>query len=261
MTLHRLRRPHCRAVRLVRMPKATSPAQTPGLESGVDPAVSADTGVAAHSSAQTNTTDAEASTPEQPKRTRRGRPGYDRETLIERATEVFVSRGYDGTSMDTVARELGITKSAIYHHVKSKEELLHLAINRGIGALDSAVEAESQRTGLNALERLRAAVHASVVILIEYHHSVTLLLRVRGNSAVEIEALDQRRKIDDKIRVLVAEAIDEGGLRSDFTPGLMTRLLFGMVNSITEWYRPSYPVDPETIADAVTSMAFNGLEA
>src|SRR5699024_5891111 len=128
-----------------------------------------------------------------PKRSRRGRPGYDRETLINKATEVFVARGYDGTSMDTVARELGITKSAIYHHVKSKEELLHLAINRGIDALDSAVEAESHRTGITALERLRLAVRASVVILIEYHHSVTLLLRVRGNSRVELEALEQRR--------------------------------------------------------------------
>ena len=203
----------------------------------------------------------EANASDQPKRNRRGRPGYDRETLINKATEVFVARGYDGTSMDTVARELGITKSAIYHHVKSKEELLHLAINRGISALDSAVEDERQRTGLTALERLRAAVHASVVILIEYHHSVTLLLRVRGNSDVERKALEQRRMIDDKIRVLVKEAIAEGGLRSDFTPGLITRLLFGMVNSITEWYRPGYPVDPETIADAVTSMAFNGLEA
>lgn len=195
-----------------------------------------------------------------PRRGKRGRPGYDRETLINRATEVFVARGYDGTSMDTVARELGITKSAIYHHVKSKEELLRLAINRGIDALDSAVEAESQRPAATALERLRQAVHASVVILIEYHHSVTLLLRVRGNSAVERQALEQRRMIDDKIRTLVAEAIAEGGLRSDFPPGLVTRLLFGMVNSITEWYRPSYPVDPETIAEAVTAMAFNGLE-
>ncbi|SMX71387.1 transcriptional regulator, TetR family [Brevibacterium sp. 239c] len=233
------------------MPKTTSPAPTPDLESCVDPAVDA----------ATKPTDAEAGASDQPKRTRRGRPGYDRETLINKATEVFVSRGYDGTSMDTVARELGITKSAIYHHVKSKEELLHLAINRGIRALDSAVEAESQRTGSDALTRLRSAVHASVVILIEYHHSVTLLLRVRGNSDIERRALEARRRIDDKIRVLVAAAIEEGGLRSDFTPGLITRLLFGMVNSITEWYRPSYPAAPEKIADAVTSMAFNGLEA
>lgn len=234
----------------MRMPESSSPAST-ASDSTTSSAESTPT-------ASTSSPTAEAAAP---KRSRRGRPGYDRETLINKATEVFVSRGYDGTSMDTVARELGITKSAIYHHVKSKEELLHLAISRGIRALDSAVETESLRENVTALERLQLAVRASVVILIEYHHSVTLLLRVRGNSPLEREALEARRNIDAKVRALVEAAIAEGGLRSDFTPGLITRLLFGMVNSITEWYRPSYPVDPDTIAEAVTTMAFQGLEA
>ncbi|GAA3837151.1 hypothetical protein KACC15558_18890 [Brevibacterium ammoniilyticum] len=249
------------------MSKRPSPAQTP-----THPAESV-TPDLAEAGAETAATPGSASAPvgtasagmgtaapaAEPKRTRRGRPGYDRETLINKATEVFVARGYDGTSMDTVARELGITKSAIYHHVTSKEELLRLAINRGTDALASAVESESHREDLSALDRLRHAVHSSVLILIEYHHSVTLLLRVRGNSAVERDALEQRRQIDMKIRALVTEAIAEGGIRADFPPGLVTRLLFGMVNSITEWYRPSYPVDPETIAEAVTAMAFAGL--
>ena len=240
------------------MPESPSPAQTsPDTATTANSAAEAD----AQSSTAASTSSATPAEASAPKRSRRGRPGYDRETLINKATEVFVSRGYDGTSMDTVARELGITKSAIYHHVTSKEELLHLAINRGVRALDSAVETESLRENVNALERLRLAVRASVVILIEYHHSVTLLLRVRGNSPLEREALEARRNIDAKVRALVEAAITEGGLRSDFTPGLITRLLFGMVNSITEWYRPSYPVDPETIAEAVTTMAFQGLEA
>lgn len=234
------------------MSKSSSPAQTPSTATESVAGDLAEAGAGSGSAA-------EAGVGSGPKRTRRGRPGYDRETLINKATEVFVSRGYDGTSMDTVARELGITKSAIYHHVKSKEELLRLAINRGTDALASAVESESHRQDLSALERLRHAVHSSVLILIEYHHSVTLLLRVRGNSAVERDALEQRRKIDMKIRALVTAAIEEGGVRADFPPGLVTRLLFGMVNSITEWYRPGYPVDPETIAEAVTAMAFNGL--
>lgn len=234
------------------MSKSPSPAQTPSTATEPVTGDLAEAGAGSGSAA-------EAGVGSEPKRTRRGRPGYDRETLINKATEVFVSRGYDGTSMDTVARELGITKSAIYHHVKSKEELLRLAINRGTDALASAVESESHRQDLSALERLRHAVHSSVLILIEYHHSVTLLLRVRGNSAVERDALEQRRQIDMKIRALVTAAIEEGGVRADFPPGLVTRLLFGMVNSITEWYRPGYPVDPETIAEAVTAMAFNGL--
>ncbi len=242
----------------MRMPESSSPASTsPGSTSPTSASNASPSTTPAEATAAAPVGSAEATA----KRSRRGRPGYDRETLINKATEVFVSRGYDGTSMDTVARELGITKSAIYHHVKSKEELLHLAISRGIRALDSAVETESLRENLTALERLQLAVRASVVILIEYHHSVTLLLRVRGNSPLERDALEARRNIDAKVRALVESAIAEGGLRSDFTPGLITRLLFGMVNSITEWYRPGYPVDPDTIAEAVTTMAFQGLES
>ena len=118
------------------MPESPSPAQTsPDTATTANSAAEAD----AQSSTAASTSSATPAEASAPKRSRRGRPGYDRETLINKATEVFVSRGYDGTSMDTVARELGITKSAIYHHVTSKEELLHLAISRGVRALDSAV--------------------------------------------------------------------------------------------------------------------------
>ncbi len=55
---------------------------------------------------------------------RRGRPGYDRETLLAVCVEVFNRHGYDATSMGTLSSHLGISKSAIYHHVASKEEIL-----------------------------------------------------------------------------------------------------------------------------------------
>jgi AcrR family transcriptional regulator len=248
----------------MRMPESSSPASTSPTAADPSPPSVEAAGQEPVSSAQSPAPSAEATgNGTGPKRSRRGRPGYDRETLINKATEVFVARGYDGTSMDTVARELGITKSAIYHHVKSKEELLHLAINRGIDALDSAVEAESHRTGITALERLRLAVRASVVILIEYHHSVTLLLRVRGNSPLRTRGpRGSAAMIDAKVRAWSSKAPSPRAVcvRTSL-PASITRLLFGMVNSITEWYRPSYPVDPDTIAEAVTTMAFQGLEA
>ena len=141
---------------------------------------------------------------------RRGRPGYDRETLIQRAIEVFNERGYHGTSMDTLARELGITKSAIYHHVGSKEDLLEQAIARGLDQLFAVIDTQDARTDLTAEQRLHAVVRGSVKVLIDYRDSVALLLRVRGTSAVERRALEKRREIDQRTRALVEAAIAEG---------------------------------------------------
>ncbi|GAA1364614.1 TetR/AcrR family transcriptional regulator [Brevibacterium luteolum] len=192
---------------------------------------------------------------------RRGRPGYDRETLIERSIEIFNERGYHGTSMDALARELGITKSAIYHHVGSKEDLLEQAIAQGLNQLFAVIDSQDARTEISAEERLRAVIRRSVEVLITYRDSVALLLRVRGTSAAERRALEKRREIDERTRALVEAAIAEGSLRSDIDPGLITRLLFGMVNSLTEWYRPRPDRDAETVADAVATIAFEGLRA
>jgi hypothetical protein len=73
---------------------------------------------------------------------------------------------------------------------------------------------------------------------------VTLLLRVHGNSEVELAALRRRRALDDRLAGLVQAAADEGALRDDIPPDLISRLLFGMVNSLVEWYRPDGKVDP-----------------
>jgi AcrR family transcriptional regulator len=187
---------------------------------------------------------------------RRGRPGYDRETLLRIAVTVFNERGYDGTSMEDLAARLGITKSAIYHHVSGKAELLELAVNR---ALDGLAAAAAELTEGTATERLEQLVRRSVEVLVAELPFVTLLLRVRGNTEVERAALGRRREFDQAVADLVRQAVAEGGLRPDVDAVLTARLLFGMVNSITEWYRPDRGVDQHQLADAVVAVAFGGL--
>ncbi len=179
---------------------------------------------------------------------------------MRKAIEVFNRRGYDGTSMEDLAQELGLTKSAIYHHVPSKSHLLESALNEGLDALTRVIdEARSDAVEASAYDRLRTAVTQSVEVLVEHLPAVTLLLRVRGNSAAELEALRRRRMIDSSLAALVRDAVDEGSLRADIEPELISRLLFGMVNSLTEWYRPAGTQDAAAVARAVATVAFDGL--
>jgi hypothetical protein len=90
---------------------------------------------------------------------------------------------------------------------------------------------------------------------------VTLLLRVHGNSVVERRALQRRRQFDRLVADLVADAVADGDVRPDIDPSTTSRLLFGTVNSLVEWYRPRRPCDHTAIADAVVHVAFDGLRA
>lgn len=191
---------------------------------------------------------------------RRGRPGYDLDGLLDVAVQVFNERGYDGTSMETLARRLGITKSAIYYHVSGKDELLRLGVNRALDALFAVVDERAATTGA-AIDRLEHVVRRSVEVLVDELPFVTLLLRVRGNTRVERQALSRRREFDRVVSDLVKEAEQDGSIRPDVDPALTSRLLFGMVNSIIEWYRPTRGPGSEQVADAVTKIAFDGLRS
>lgn len=197
----------------------------------------------------------------QPTRPRRGRPGYDQADILRCAIDLFNRQGYDGTSVGDIAAELGVVKSAIYHHVPSKAHLLAAALDEALEQLTAAVETATTATEGSAYQRLRAVVHESVLILIEHLPAVTLLLRVRGNSPVERDALRRRRELDERLAGLYTAAAQEGSVRSDVDPVVASRLLFGMVNSLVEWYRPGGPTDPQTLADDVVRTAFDGLTA
>ncbi len=190
---------------------------------------------------------------------RRGRPGYDQQTVLRRAVELFNRQGYDATSMGDLARELGLSKSAIYHHVPSKSHLLEQALDEALDELTAVVAGAGSAAEASAYDRLRAVVTGSVEVLVAHHPAVTLLLRVRGNGEAEVEALRRRRWLDARLADLVQEAVAEGSLRDDVPPDLVSRLLFGMVNSLVEWYRPGGPVDAAALSRAIATIAFDGL--
>lgn len=191
---------------------------------------------------------------------RRGRPGYDRDSMLEVVVEAFNERGYDATSLGVLAERLGLSKSAIYHHFDSKEQMLEVVLGKALDALDDVFDAPEATSG-PVRDRIHAVVRGAVLVLAERKPYVTLLLRLRGNTAVERAAVDRRRAIDAKMRTLFELARDEGTLRADIDPRLAERLTFGMVNSIVEWYRPEGRTTPDELADAVLAYVDAGLIA
>ncbi|BDH02803.1 MULTISPECIES: TetR/AcrR family transcriptional regulator [Streptomyces] len=187
------------------------------------------------------------------------RDTYTPETLLSVAVGVFNERGYDGTSMEHLSRAAGISKSSIYHHVSGKEELLRRAVSRALDGLFAILDEEHARVG-RPVDRLEHVVRRMVEVLISELPYVTLLLRVRGNTEAERWALERRRDFDHRVAELLRAAAEDGDVRGDVEVRLATRLVFGMINSIVEWYRPeTRGASGREVADAVVRLVFAGL--
>ena len=189
----------------------------------------------------------------------KSRKAYNFDALLDVAVRVFLERGYDGSSLDQVARAAGITKASIYYHARGKEELLLRGAGRAFDALFAVLQEPEAAKG-PAVKRLKHVVRRTIDITIAMTPEVALLLRVRGNTRAERRILERRREFDHLMAELIAGAQKEKTIRNDIDARLATRLLFGMLNSITEWYRREGPLHAPEIADAVFKLAFDGLQ-
>lgn len=83
-------------------------------------------------------------------------PDIRRDELLAIAAERFGDKGYDGTSVDEIIRQAGLSKGAFYHYFPSKEALLEALAGRAAEQALARVTGELEAPGLTALDKLRA---------------------------------------------------------------------------------------------------------
>ncbi|GAC1544838.1 MAG: TetR/AcrR family transcriptional regulator [Candidatus Velthaea sp.] len=188
------------------------------------------------------------------------RKPYDIDSLTNVALRVFAEKGYDGATMDDVARAAGITKASIYHHVPGKEALLERGLSRALDALFAILD-EPRATAGDAMTRVRFIVRRVAETTLELLPELSVLFRVRGNSKIVREAVDRRRAFDRVVTDLIAEAQRGGQVRADIDPRLTARLIFGMSNSVVEWYGSGSSISRARLSDSLVELALHGIAA
>lgn len=178
--------------------------------------------------------------------------------MLEVIAQVFTDYGYDAASLEIIAQHLGLSKSAVYHHFASKEEMLQMALDWVLGTLED-IFADAEKSSVDAREKIRIIITKAVHVATTKRQYLTLLLRLHGNSDVEKKALERRRALTTRLVSIFEKAKKEGSLRKDLDPWLAARYAFGLVNSLVEWYRPAGTISPSELADSVFTFIETGL--
>ncbi len=160
-----------------------------------------------------------------------------RDAVLLAAARLFAKTGFQGTSLDDIARSLDVTKPTLYHYIANKEEILFACVQRGLDALADGIE-ETRARGLTGRARLRAAMET-------YADVVTgdfglCVIRVGEDPLSEPRRHELRalkRRIDAVFQTLVQEGMDGGWI----VPGDASLAAYTAVSALTgvgRWYRP-----------------------
>lgn len=179
--------------------------------------------------------------------------------LIESA-RLFRERGYLATSIRDIGEALGVTSAALYYHFKNKDELLQAIMLVALNELETAVKA-SISAETDALERIRIATRTHLTISIEYQNfAIVLLQEARHLKPDGLERFIAERDAYERIWAnLFLEAHNAGLYKPGVDLNLLRLLMFGTINLVVTWYKPSGAFTPEQIADAIFQYTGTGV--
>ncbi|QCI63113.1 TetR/AcrR family transcriptional regulator [Phreatobacter stygius] len=182
-----------------------------------------------------------------------------KEAVLREAARLFCHKGYNETQMSDVASQLGVTKPTIYYYFKNKEEVLVGCFEVGFEMIEATLKA-AETTTRSGAERLRNALQAYAEIMTQDFGKCAVRVSINGLSQPSRESIDfHRRRIDARIRALVADAVKDGSIRP-CDPKIATFTMLGSLNGIGRWHRADGELAPAELAKAVVAQVFAGLE-
>jgi len=177
------------------------------------------------------------------------------------AARLFRERGYHATSMSEIARAVGLQKASLYHYVSGKEDFLFQTSQKGILALNQAVD-EIVHTALPADEKLKRAIAAHVQILCQNMDWLAVFLRERRAlpAKQQTEILAEGKRYEKMIQQILQEGV-EAGLFRPVDVVMTSYALLGATNWLHQWFRLDGRLSPEEIAEIFIDLFFVGLLA
>jgi AcrR family transcriptional regulator len=175
------------------------------------------------------------------------------------AAEIMCQKGYEGTSMNDIAKAAGLTKAGIYHYIRGKEELLFEIMTYAMDNLDQRVIAPAQEIA-DAEERLRKVVEGHTRSLLEGVGAITIVLEeTPALTAAHRRTIKARKRAYfDFIRQTLQQLDSEGKLR-DVNHTTAAFSLLGMILWISRWYRRDGKLSVDQVMKDYVDIAMNGL--
>lgn len=183
-----------------------------------------------------------------------------RAEILERAAEVFNERGYRGASVEELARRVGLRKGSLYHHVRSKEQLLGEVLLRGMELLHGGIPG-AEAAALPPAEKVRAAIRFHLEWMAAEPHVTGVFLREVRNLPPRLRRRMRSEVKDFEARwvALIREGVAAGVFRPTLDPRFTVYAILGLVNSVHRWYRPDGRLSMKRIADLCTDLVLDGL--
>ena len=181
-----------------------------------------------------------------------------REAVLATAAQLFLEKSYGRTSLNDVAERLSITKPALYHYFRNKEEILLECYRLGTGLIAETLNEIASHCG-TGIKKVEAFIYSyASVMTVNFGRCVMRLDEGDLSSPARAEVRNYKREIDRRLRSFIQEGITDGSI-APCDPKIAAFSIAGALNWICMWYEPDGALSPEEIASQFARTLTRGL--
>ncbi len=180
-----------------------------------------------------------------------------KDEIIRISAKMFAAKGYHATTLDEIARELGVTKPALYYHISNKEEILREIIGRIMEPMEEV--AKVGRSNLPPKERIRRMIR----MLVEFgaERKETTLIAFEQVNILPQRSRDALRRREKDVERVLQQTLKEGVEQGCFVVDdikMASFTILAVSNWVYRWYRPDGYLTLTQIADQFIYLLENG---
>jgi len=182
------------------------------------------------------------------------------DSVKKAALDLFATQGFARTSVQQIVEAAGVTKGAMYHYFRSKDDLL-FAIYEQLLTPQRERLTEIVGRGLPTAETLREVCVDVIETSIDFLPEGTVFFRSVHMLSPErqAEVTRRRRGYNDEFVVIVERGQREGLYRTDIPMALLVAHFFSDVHYLSQWYKPAGPEAKGVVARQITDMFLSSI--
>ena len=195
--------------------------------------------------------------------------------IIEAARELFITKGYDKTTMLDIAEKAELSRRTLYHYFPSKEDISHMMIYEAYmtlkGIFDKALSLEST----SGFEKFRILKNAFINYYSDYidQFAITLLLDQEINilsdpSENAVKCLTIINSLIEDIAKVIELGIRDGSIQQIGPPNTTAVTIISMIQATMQkiyirqkWVKSSFDVDAKSIINTMFDLILSGIDA
>ncbi len=180
--------------------------------------------------------------------------------VLQKAIKVIYERGYRNATINQLATEMGFSKAAFYHYVRSKQDLLYIIFDSVMDLLQDTVKGIVQSDASPDL-KLRQIVTNYIAMIVEYREMVEIYFTEKTELSREHQSAITMR--EREFMHVIRDVYQEGVARELFAevhPNVVTNVILGMCGWIYRWYDPTGVVSTKQLSEMVLQMLMRGIE-